>query len=83
MSALYGCLWTAWRPVTHGQMARSRNGYAATALTDSAKASSSASLKRFDCLCCFFEAWLLRGVDEAREEAPAPKLPEAPLRRWP
>lgn len=44
-------------------------------------ASSSASLKRLEPLFCFREAWLLRGAGEAREAAPAPKLPEPPFRR--
>lgn len=48
-------------------------------LTDSTIASSSVCRKRFDPLCCFLLCWLLRGVGEARLEAPVPALP----RCWP
>lgn len=49
-------------------------------LTDSVMASSSGWRARLEGLCCLFECWLLRGVDEGLEAAPAPKL--LPLRRW-
>lgn len=46
-------------------------------------ASSSASLNRFDVLCCFRDAWLFRGVAIDLDDAPDPKLPDPPLLRWP
>jgi hypothetical protein len=42
-------------------------------------ASSSVALKRFEPLFCFLAGWLLRGVGDARLEAPVPELP----RCWP
>lgn len=51
-------------------------------LTDSATASSSASLYRLDCFVGFRVAGcLLRGEGPVRVVAPAPKLPDPPLRR--
>ena len=55
-------------------------------LTDSAAASSSASLGRLWPLCCFLRNWLFLAVDDIdRDVDPAPKLPEPPTRRcvWP
>lgn len=50
--------------------------------TDSAAASSSASLGRRWPLCCFLRDWLFLEVDDIdRDVDPVPKLPEPPTRR--
>ena len=67
----------SWR--LNGIMRRCRRN----ALTDSAIASSSANLKRLDCLCWFLDTCLFRGAPlETLVAAPAPKLPEPPVRLW-
>ncbi len=65
-----------------GQSLNADCGFSRAGPTDSAAASSSASLGRRCPLCCFRSDWLCLVDEETRELDPAPKLPEPPRRLW-